>query len=442
MSGYVPRHAREKTDSALPAEADLSRAEEDRADSEEPLSSSDEPPSSSDTAPSLPDTTSPDAEVSALSAEVLLEAIVDADKAVHEHPELADPLIEPDEPLEQAELLRMGDAVLVGVVPEVEADTALARIRKRRWPVTIAILLILIVGSGAITYAVLSSQALEREARRTAGYELLDEAIALIQESDQVVVSLDTATTTEVTESNLSEREVLLKRVPTTQETLSSAEEKALSAVELLTATDDREFAQHVIDAAVNRQVLLTSGEAIIGKDIEAMNSALIFGQAWEVIVNADTELRATTQLSKTGSYNELQEAIERNNTVLTRLQQAQTLLAQAQEAFEDADYSVVTEYVALKIASVHLAIEADQALFDGDIELVNTKNTEFTLRDAAVVNAAGKIPSDPLTMITLAYEAATAENYALYDSARANAAEADGYIREYVGVETQTGVQ
>ncbi|MDR1357796.1 MAG: hypothetical protein LBJ48_00340 [Coriobacteriales bacterium] len=430
MSGYVPRHSRAKKEpDSSPVETSLALL----APAEEPLPSSDEPSTSPDPVPPAPDSH---------SDELLLDALVGADQAVREHPELADPLIEPDEPLEPEELVRLGDAVLAGVVPDGEADTALARIRKRRWPVTIAILLVLIVGSGAITYVVLSSQALAREANRTAGYELLDEAIALIQESDQVVVSLDAATTTEVTENNLSEREVLLERVPTTQETLSLAEEKARSSVELMTSTDDKEFAQHVIDAAVNRQVLLTSGESIISKDIEAMNSALIFGQAWEVIVNADTELRATTQLSKTGSYNELQEAIERNSAVLARLQQALELLTQAQEAFDEVDYRVVTEYVTLKTESVRLAIEADQALFDGDIALVNTKNTEFSLKDAAVVNAASKIPSDPLTLITTAYEAATAENYALYDSARANAAEADGYIREYVGVETQTGVQ
>jgi hypothetical protein len=293
-----------------------------------------------------------------------------------------------------------------------------------------------------MTYYVLSSQALKREANRTEGYALLDEAIALIQESDQVVVALDAATVTEVTEANLPERRILLERVPTTLETLDLAETSAHSAIGLMTSGDDKAFVQHVIDAAVYRRDMLASGEQIITKDIEAMNSTLVFGQVWELIINADTEFRATTELSKTGAYREIQEAIERNGVVLANLEQASALLVKTGEAFTDADFGVVSAYLALKIDSVRLALEADQAIFDGDAETANVKNTEFSLKDATVVEAAGKIPANPLTLITDAYERVTADNRAQYNTARASAADADGYIRAYVGVETQTGVQ
>lgn len=356
----------------------------------------------------------------------LLDTIRDAGLAVREHPELAGPLA----------------AMATGEVPDAAEDPALKKIRRRRWPIIIAVVLSLIVIGGAITYYVLASQVLEREASRTRGYALLDEAISFIQESDQVVVALDSATNTEVTAENLVEREVLLERVPKTLETLDLAEERARGGIELLASEDDREFAQHVIDAAAHRKVMLTSGEALIAWDIVAMNSALTFGHAWELIVNADTELRATTELSKTGNYGELREAIERNNAIIESLQQASDLLDQAQEAFVEADYSAIAEYLVLKRESVQLAIEADQAILDGDVEAANTKNAEFGLKDAAVVEAAGRIPPEPLTIITDAYDTVTSEDRARYDSARANAAEADGYIREYTGVETQTGVQ
>lgn len=340
-------------------------------------------------------------------------------------PELAKPLLDPDD----GEL-------------EQKTDPTLAKIRRRRWPITIGILLVLIVAAGGITYYVLAAQAHEREANRSTAYALLDESIALIQESDTVVVSFDTAATTEVSEVNLSEREVLLERVPTTLETLATAEEKATDALNLLSSSEDREFAQHVIDAAVNRKDMLVSGEHIITKDIEAMNSVLIFGQAWELIVSADSELRATTELSRTGNYHQLREAIERNTILLSNLEQTLALLAQAEEAFPEANFITISNYIVLKKESVQIAIEADQALLDGNAGQVSAKNAEFGLKDAAVVEAAGKIPPEPLTLIIDVYEESTAEARALYDSARANAASADGYIREYVGVETQTGVQ
>lgn len=314
--------------------------------------------------------------------------------------------------------------------------------RRRRWPVMIALLLVLILAGGVITYFVLSSQAHERETNRARGYALLDEAIALIQESDQVVVSFDEAIAEEVTAENLSERGILLDRTPTTLNTLDVAEEKALAAMGYFISDDDRTLAQHVIDAADNRRDMLSSGAEIISKDIEAMKSVQLFGQCLEIILGADTELRATNALSASGGYSELQEAITRNNAVLTNLARASELLTQAQDAFAEVDYSTVVTYVSLKTESVQLAIQADQAILDGDLEAVNTSNAVFKEKDAAVVDAASKIPSDPFSLITGAYDASTAEARALYSSARANAATADGFIREYTGVETQTEVQ
>ena len=355
----------------------------------------------------------------------LLDAILDADKEVREHPELADP-----------------DLGAVGADIEADDPELTPTRKRRRWPVTIAIILTVIIVGGATTYFVLSSQALEREARRTEGYALLDEAIALIQESDQVIISLDLAVTTEVTEANIAERGMLLERVPTALDTLDIANEKARAAVELLTAPDDLEFAEQVIQAVTNRKDMLTSGEVIITKDIEAMESALIFGRAWELIINADTELRATTQLSLNNVFNELYEAIDRNNAIINSLEHASELLTQAQEAFKEADFATISQYVTLKKESVQLAIEADQFILEGNFDAYSAKNIEFGLKDAAVVEAASRLPFEPLTLITDAYDVATAEFRAQYFSARANAAEADALIREYVGVETQTEVQ
>lgn len=413
MSAYIPKHSRAKKEPGL---GDTPKPGlPDSALGAEP---SQESALAHESAPLHKPAAGPATE------DPLSEAILDAYKAVREHPELANPFL-----------------VTEGI-PEEASSTALAKINKRRWPVIIAIIITMIVIAGATTYYVLSSQALQRESQRTAGYETIDEAIALIQESDQVVVALDSATVTEVTEDNLSERKVLLERVPTTLETLEAAEQEARSALDQMTSEEDKEFVEHVIDAAVNRKDMLTSGEEIIKKDIEAMNAALIFGQAWELIINADTELRETTELSRTGNYYDLNEAIERNWAVVANLDQAAALITQAKETFPDADFAVVSEYLSLKYESVHLAIEADQAVIDGDIEAVNTKNAEFSLKDGAVVEAANRIPINPLSLITDAYESSTKEQRALYDSARANAADADGYIREYVGVETQTGVQ
>jgi hypothetical protein len=235
---------------------------------------------------------------------------------------------------------------------------------------------------------------------------------------------------------------VLLERVPTTLETLALAVEKASASIELYTAEADKEFAQQVLEAATNREEMLLSGEVLIGKDIEAMNAVVLLGQAWELILNADTELRAVTELSRSGGYYELREAIDRSNNVLAQLDQATTLLAQAKEAFSAVNFSSLDNYLVLRIESVRIAIEADQALLDANLETSTALNEEFRKKDEVVVAAAALIAAQPLSLITDAYELETAEARERYNSARGNAADADAYIREYVGVEMQTGVQ
>jgi hypothetical protein len=324
-----------------------------------------------------------------------------------------------------------------------ENDLTLVKIRRRRWPITIAVILAIIVIAGLVTYYVLYNQALEREANRSAAYELLDEAIALIQESDPEVISIDAAIKkSEVVAEDLPQRQVLIDRVPATLVTLDSAVDKATLAVGLLSSSDDKALAQHVMDAANNRQTMLNSGELLTKADIEAMNCAMLFGQAYDLIVTADSDMRANASLSGNGNYNDALEAVEANKAVLEKLAQAADLMIQAQDAFKEVDLSVINIYLELKATSVQIAIESDQALVDADIETALAKDQAFKDKDSEAVAAAANIPPEPLQLITSSYDKLTAEARQTYDSARANAADADVFIREYVGVETKTAVQ
>lgn len=393
--------------------------------------------------------------------DALADIIVDADKAVAEHPELANPF------------------VVTGEIPDNLDEEALSKIRKRRWPVVIAIVLSLIVITGAVTYYVLSSQAMQRESNRAAGYDALDEAISLITESDQVIVAAldpaiiesnqiiaslsadqlpslsateEPAAVTAARNVDLSERQALLERIPKTLETLKGAEEYANTALGLMTAQEDKDFAQKVLDAVANRKDLLNNGEKIIGENINAITATLKIYDAWVLMSNADAELRATTLLSESTNYNNLQQAIERNSVILATLEQATALVNEASESFPAADYSAISNYITFKSQQVTLAIEADQAVLNSDLETANAKNAEFAVKDGEVVEAAKQMTDNPLSLIASAYASTTAQWQDAYKQARAKVAEADSFIREYVGVdeyvgvetgvETQTGVQ
>ncbi|MDR2671809.1 MAG: hypothetical protein LBC35_00610 [Coriobacteriales bacterium] len=422
---YVPRHARPAQKSEKPGflgRLTSSNATDDHGgEALEPTSVTETTPAAKATAADAPDQT---------LAPVLLPdndlavTIAKATAAVQEHPELAFPLIEPTQ------------------LFDPEQDPRLATLRRRRWPITIAIILVIILVSGVIIYGVLASQAAQRESNRSQGYVLLDEAIALIQQSDPEVIALDSAVRSEVTESDLPQRKVILEKVPATLDTLASASDKATSALGLFMSAEDKELAQHVIDAAVNRVAMLQSGQILLDTDIKAMNSTLAFVLAWDLMVKADSDMRVAAELSKAGGYYDVMAAVDANTGVLELLTQANDLMLQAIDAFPEVDFEVINTYLALKMDSVRLAIESDQALLDADLETAYAKNVEFSQKDAAVVAAASRIPAESLSLITTAYDKVTAESKQLYDSARGNAADADVFVREYVGVETQAGVE
>jgi hypothetical protein len=368
--------------------------------------------------------TASDAITSDVSDTELAHAIEAASRAVHKRPDLALPPLRPV------------------VQPEVTADKVLARMQRRRWPILIALSLFLILVSGTITYIVLYNQAMQRETNRTSGYRLLDEAIALVQEGDLEVIALDEAIKTEITAEDLARRRVILEKVPTTTKTLTSALEAAQAAQPLLTSSEDQAFARHVLDAAANRLDMLSSGAVLLDNDIKAMNCAQLFGLAWDLLVRADEDMRSATKTAQSGNYYDVRAAIDLNTTVLEVLNQASELLGQAQAAFEAADFSAVSSYLILKKESVELAISSDQALLDANLDAAYTHNSAFAQKDAEVVAAAARIPADPLSLIISTYDRVISADKQLFDSARANVADADVFIREYLGVETQTGVQ
>jgi hypothetical protein len=152
--------------------------------------------------------------------------------------------------------------------------------------------------------------------------------------------------------------------------------------------------------------------------------------------------MRDAADLSSSGNYYDVLDAVEANQAVLAELEQASLMLDQAKQQFADVEFRTINEYLALKKEAVQLALESDQALVDADLETATNKNLEYGAKDTEAVTAASRIPPDPFTIITATYGIVTGSASQQYASARANAADSDIFIREYVGVDTQTAVQ
>ncbi|MDR2587155.1 MAG: hypothetical protein LBC23_02695 [Coriobacteriales bacterium] len=304
------------------------------------------------------------------------------------------------------------------------------------WPLIICAAAVFIVATGSITLLTKSFM-MDQLEKRTAiqqeanGY--LDGSIALIQEADSVIVELDRAVENQIAEEDLPRLEALLDQLVETQSTLDRAIGQATLAQETFLGAEDQELAGHAREAAEYRKQMLDMSMVLVGSDVAAMKAVLDLEYAWTLIVDADANMRSAVEVTAWGAVTDSRDY---NQEAVNKLVLAEEALGLAGEVFPQADLTVLTTYLSAKKASAELALASDQAWLDGDYDTAYSKNEEFIGKDAEAVELASAIPSDPLSLIVTAYENLTKQQREDYKAVRSQAAEADAFLRAYLGVD------
>jgi hypothetical protein len=312
--------------------------------------------------------------------------------------------------------------------------------RRAIWPLFICAVVVFIVLTGGLTYFnrwLMVGQADERAAIQQKGNSYLDESIALIQEADSVIVALDKASESRVTEEDIPRLEALLEQASSVQDSLDNAIEKAILARETFLEKERQDLAQRAQDAAGYRKQMLEMNSELTNFDIAAMRSALGLEYAWGLIVDADADMRSAVEVITVWGGTTT-ESRDYNQQAFDKLVLADAALVAAGEAFPTADLRILREYLNVKKASAELALASDDALLEGDYYLASTRNEEFIAKDAEAVGLAANIPSDPLSLVFAAYEEATVQLREEYKVVRSQAADTDVYLRAYLGVDVQ----
>jgi hypothetical protein len=309
------------------------------------------------------------------------------------------------------------------------------------WPLIICAAVVFILATGAFTYGTRAFMASQVEKRTTIQQEAngyLDESITLIQEADSVIVELDRASEKQITEEDVPRLEALIDQVDDTQATLDRAIERATQAQEIFFEPEDQELAGHAREAAEYRKQMLELSARLIGYDISAMKAALAVEYAWTLIVEADANMRSAVEVTLWGGSYSVPESRDYNQEAVNKLVLAGESLAAAKETFPQADLTTLDTYLSVKKESAELALASDEAYLEADYETAYAKNDEFIAKDAEAVELASAIPSDPLSLILTAYEELTKQLREDYKVVRSQAADADAFLRDYLGVSVQ----
>jgi hypothetical protein len=372
------------------------------------------------------------------------ESVVAAEKAdIAEAPEKAD--IARDGAI-ITEIMPVGDSSVV--VPDAVGlgveRPLLGPLRKRPvWPLIICALIIFIISTGGLTYLnrlTMAEQAEARAAIQREGSSYLDESIALIQEADSVVIALDKAIESQVREEDVPQLEALLEQVDDTQGSLDRAIEIAKSAQATFIEDESRGLARYAQEAAEHRKEMLELSSQLTSYDVAAMKSALSLEYAWSLIVDADANMRSAVEAVAGGGANAVEASRDYNQQALDKLDLADEMLAVTASTFPTANLRPINAYLEAKKKSVELALASDDAFLEGDYYTASVRNEEFIEQDAEVVRLAVEIPSDPLSVVVVAYEEAVGQLRDEYKTVRSQAADVDAHLRAYLGVDTLQG--
>jgi hypothetical protein len=310
--------------------------------------------------------------------------------------------------------------------------------RKRLWPLFVTGLVIFILLTATITYI---NRMIEADNAAAAAQSdqtteaLLDEAIALIQNADSVIVALDKASTATITEENIPRLESLIGEKENVLQSLSEAAAKAQQAKDKFISTEKKDLAQSAVKATELRGQMLEMSSSITVYDIAAMKGTLAIDYVLTMIIDADTEMRQAVTAVNNGGADAVAESLEANKRALEKLVLAEQTLAAVDTSLLQVDLKSITDYLAAKKASAELAVASDQAFENGDYGTYRAKTDEFNAKDVEAVALAANIPADPRSLIYNAYELVTAQLKVDYAAVRTAAADNDALLREYLGV-------
>lgn len=306
------------------------------------------------------------------------------------------------------------------------------------WPPIICALVVFILLTGGICYYNRTTE-LERAAEQALiqqrGDSLLDESIALIQEADSVIVALDKATEAQTTKEDIPKLEALLEQLESVHLSLDAAIEKAEEAQGVYVEAGRTELAQHAEDAARYRKQMLDLNSKLAAYDLTAIKTALVLDEAWALIVDADIDMRNAVEVVIEEGADGVEDSRDYNQSAVYKLAEAGDKLAEATVLFSGLDVSVLSDYLVAKKASAELALASDQAFLDGLYWEADSLNYDFIEKDAEAVELAAHIPASPLSLVVSLYDEVTKDLRTDYSVVRSQAADADAFLRAYLGV-------
>lgn len=268
---------------------------------------------------------------------------------------------------------------------------------------------------------------------RRLAVERLDEATALVEAADQVVLDVDEVVRAEIDAEVGEQATEVAPRVPGAIDELT----EALALIEeALRDLPDEElaYAAALEASAKARLEMLEQAEVILKANEKAAAVLEPATNAWDLVLEAE-ELSSEA----VDEYNKLtREGVTRSSELTAesreKVVKAKGLFSEAATGFPEADLADYVEYCDAKLNALEISKQADEAWLAGRPEEANRLGEEYNQAETELVERVEGLPASPSEPIAAAYEELAGEATEAYFEARSRATEADAYLREIAG--------
>lgn len=305
----------------------------------------------------------------------------------------------------------------------VLADAAARALRRPRWPLAVAgvLLLVALVAAGVV--------GLVHSTRVSRATGKLDSAVSALSAGERTVVAVDAVLQAQITPELETSATAALAALPAARREVGRAVTLITAATPDL-APDDRTYAVALKQAAAARVTMLAQAEPVLAANAQAARALRPARLAWASVASAqrysDDAVANFNKHTKGG----VTISKKRSAAALALLAAARSQLTSASAAFPQADMKPFSSYIAARSALLKRSIAIDTLWLSGKVAQANAALPAYGKQEAAVIAQGRKLPGTPTAAIADAYESRATSATDAYFAARDRARAADSKVR------------
>ncbi len=219
---------------------------------------------------------------------------------------------------------------------------------------------------------------------------VLGQAFDELEKADDLVLSMDDMVMADVPDASTAEMEEMTQAMEDAGVHLNAACAFATTASENLGEGPGFEAAAQVVKSAEARRSMMEYASEIISADQAAVASITEIDECWSLVEQADALMKEAAALVTDTTNENVQASQAKSEEATALLYQAQDCLNAVLQAYPDADFEVLSSFIAKRIEQNGYAVASDEAIYLQDKATAESYNEQYNQADADAVELAG----------------------------------------------------